>query len=85
MVELTFRTIGGKTFKVEAEPATSVADLKAKVEAAQGADFPAAQLKLVYKVGGLTGRRARTQPHRRCRSVPDPAVEQPYPGHAHNH
>lgn len=47
-MELTFRTIGGKSFKVEAEPSITVGELKARVEAAQP-ECPAAQLKLVYK------------------------------------
>ena len=45
-MELTFRTISGKSFKVEADAAASVGELKAKVEAAQP-ECPAAQLKLV--------------------------------------
>ncbi|KIZ02328.1 UV excision repair protein RAD23 [Monoraphidium neglectum] len=47
-MELTFRTIGGKSFKIEAEPSATVGELKAKVEASQP-ECPAAQLKLVYK------------------------------------
>jgi len=52
-MELTFRTIGGKTFKVEAEGTTTVGELKAQVEASQGPDCPAASLKLVFKVRSL--------------------------------
>jgi UV excision repair protein RAD23 len=49
-MKLTFRTIKGSTFNVEAEPSTTVGALKAAVEASQGAaSFPGDSLKLVYK------------------------------------
>jgi UV excision repair protein RAD23 len=48
-MKLTFRTITGKTFNVDAEPTTLVADLKASVEESQGSAFPKTDLKLVYK------------------------------------
>lgn len=48
-MKLTFRTIKGSTFNVEAEPTTTVGELKAAVEASQGAAMPKDKLKLVYK------------------------------------
>lgn len=49
-MKLTFRTIKGTTFNLDAEPSTSVGDLKAAVETAQGAStMPKDQIKLVYK------------------------------------
>jgi len=48
-MKLTFRTIKGSTFNLDAEPSTSVGDLKAAVETAQGASMPRDQIKLVYK------------------------------------
>jgi UV excision repair protein RAD23 len=48
-MKLTFRTIKGSTFNVEAEPTTTVGELKSSVEASQGDAFPKEQLKLVYK------------------------------------
>lgn len=48
-MKLTFRTIKGSTFNIEAEPSTTVGELKSAVEASQGSAFPKDQLKLVYK------------------------------------
>lgn len=48
-MKLTFRTIKGSTFNVEAEPTTTVGELKSSVESSQGEAFPKEQLKLVYK------------------------------------
>lgn len=48
-MKLTFRTIKGTTFNVDAEPTTTVGDLKAGVESAQGPQFPKDHMKLVYK------------------------------------
>jgi hypothetical protein len=48
-MELTFRTIKGTTFKLEAEPTTSVGDLKTALEASQGSTMPKDLVKLVYK------------------------------------
>jgi hypothetical protein len=48
-MKLTFRTINGSTFNVEAEGTTTVGDLKANVESSQGSQFPKDQLKLIYK------------------------------------
>lgn len=48
-MKLTFRTIKGTTFNVDAEPTKTVGELKAAVESSQGAAFPKDQMKLVYK------------------------------------
>ncbi len=48
-MKLTFRTINGKNFNVEAEGTTLVSKLKADVEESQGAAFPKDAMKLVYK------------------------------------
>eukprot|EP00775_Hariotina_reticulata_P002326 gene2326-2634_t len=48
-MKLTFRTIKGTTFNMEAEATTTVGDLKANVESSQGPQFPKDQLKLIYK------------------------------------
>jgi UV excision repair protein RAD23 len=48
-MKLTFRTIKGTTFNLDAEPETSVGDLKASLEAAQGPSMPKDSVKLVYK------------------------------------
>ena len=48
-MKLTFRTITGQNFNVEAEESTKVGELKAKVEELKGADFPKDSMKLVYK------------------------------------
>lgn len=48
-MKLTFRTIKGTTFNLEAEPTTTVDALKAAVEAAQGSGMPKDLIKLVYK------------------------------------
>lgn len=48
-MKLTFRTIKGTTFHVEAESTTTVGELKAGVESSQGAQFPKDSMKLVYK------------------------------------
>lgn len=48
-MKLTFRTIKGTTFNLDAEPTTSVGDLKAALEAAQGPSMPKDLVKLVYK------------------------------------
>lgn len=48
-MKLTFRTITGKTFNIDAEPSTSVGSLKASVEESQGSAFPKDAMKLVYK------------------------------------
>lgn len=48
-MKLTFRTIKGTTFSQEAEPSTTVGELKAALEAAQGSAMPKDQVKLVYK------------------------------------
>jgi UV excision repair protein RAD23 len=48
-MKLTFRTITGANFNVEAEDSTKVGELKAKVEEVKGADFPKDAMKLVYK------------------------------------
>lgn len=47
-MKLTFRTIKGTTFNLDAEPTTTVGDLKASLEASQPS-MPKEQLKLVYK------------------------------------
>jgi UV excision repair protein RAD23 len=48
-MKLTFRTITGANFNVEADDSTKVDELKAKVEELKGADFPKGAMKLVYK------------------------------------
>lgn len=48
-MKLTFRTIKGTTFNVDAEPTTTVGELKAAVEGSQGSNFPKDCMKLVYK------------------------------------
>ncbi|MEW5300632.1 MAG: hypothetical protein WDW36_003547 [Sanguina aurantia] len=48
-MKLTFRTVTGKSFNIEAEEAVTVGELKALIESSQGADFPQACMKLVYK------------------------------------
>lgn len=48
-MKLTFRTIKGTTFNLDAEPTTTVGDLKAALEAAQGPTMPKDLVKLVYK------------------------------------
>jgi UV excision repair protein RAD23 len=48
-MKLTFRTITGQTFNLDAEPTTLVGDLKADVEKTKGEAFPKAGMKLVYK------------------------------------
>jgi hypothetical protein len=48
-MKLTLRTIKGTTFNIEAEPTTTVGELKSSVESSQGEAFPKEQLKLVYK------------------------------------
>lgn len=53
-MKLTFRTIKGTTFNLDAEPTTTVGDLKAQLEASQPS-MPKEQLKLVYKGKVLRG------------------------------
>ena len=48
-MKLTFRTIKGSTFNLDAEPTTTVDALKAAVEASQGPTMPKDSIKLVYK------------------------------------
>lgn len=48
-MKLTFRTIKGTSFNLDAEPTTSVGDLKAALEVSQGATMPKDLVKLVYK------------------------------------
>jgi hypothetical protein len=48
-MKLTFRTITGQTFNLDAEPTTLVGDLKADVEKTKGEAFPKTGMKLVYK------------------------------------
>eukprot|EP00879_Flechtneria_rotunda_P024146 GHRR01025592.1.p1 GENE.GHRR01025592.1~~GHRR01025592.1.p1 ORF type:complete len:113 (+),score=30.57 GHRR01025592.1:244-582(+) len=48
-MKLTLRTIKGSTFNLDAEPATTVGELKSAVEGSQGFQFPKDSLKLVYK------------------------------------
>jgi hypothetical protein len=57
-MKLTFRTIKGATFNVDAEPATTVGELKSTVESSQDGGgggegaapaFPRDCMKLVYK------------------------------------
>lgn len=50
-MKLTFRTIKGTTFNLEAEPSTTVGDLKSALEASPDAPMPLPKdmVKLVYK------------------------------------
>ena len=48
-MKLTFRTINGQQFNVEAADAAKVGELKGMVQEVKGADFPKDQMKLVYK------------------------------------
>jgi UV excision repair protein RAD23 len=48
-MKLTFRTISGSSFSLDAELTTSVGDLKAAVEASQGPPMLKDSMKLVYK------------------------------------
>ena len=48
-MKLTFRTIAGKSFQLDAEESLSIADLKAQLEASQGPECPKDLMKLVYK------------------------------------
>lgn len=46
-MKLTFRTVSGESFPLEAEGSTTIGQLKAMLQAAR--DVPVDSLKLVYK------------------------------------
>jgi UV excision repair protein RAD23 len=48
-MKLTFRTINGQQFNVEAQETDKVGELKDMVQEVKGADFAKEQMKLVYK------------------------------------
>lgn len=48
-MKVSFRTITGQKFTLDAENETTVAELKARVEESQGPNFPKDNMKLVYK------------------------------------
>jgi len=47
-MKVTIRTLQQHSFSVEVDETAPVSELKAKIEADRGKDFPAAQLKLIY-------------------------------------
>lgn len=48
-MKLTFRTILGKSFQLEAGDETTVGELKSQVQESQGSEFQKDDMKLVYK------------------------------------